>query len=82
MKVAIPGERKRLRLLIAAILLLNISGCAGFSDQSSRVVLKHPETMEFVYCEVGEWTTKEAYAEKDKCVADYEKQGYVVWGER
>ena len=70
------------RLLAGCLLLLIVGGCAGFSDKSNRVLLKHPETLEFVSCEVGEWTTKEAYAEMDQCVADYEKKGYVIWGER
>lgn len=76
------GKRRTGGILVISAVVLLLSGCAGFSEQSRKVLLKHPETMEFVSCEVGEWSTKEEYAKKDACVTDYEKQGYVVWGER
>lgn len=79
----IPARKQRISgILVIGTVVLLLSGCAGFSEQSRKVLLKHPETMEFVSCEVGEWATEAEYAKKNACVTDYEKQGYVVWGER
>ncbi len=37
--------------------------------------------MDFVNCKVDKWNSKKSYEANDKCVEDYKKQGYIIWGE-
>jgi len=52
------------------------------SDEPTAVMLQHPETMEFVKCQVDQWGTKKSFVKNEECVKDYQSQGYVIWGER
>jgi hypothetical protein len=72
----------RLIILTPIILLVLTGGCASFSDKSTKVILQHSETMEFVSCKVDKWGTALSYERNEQCVEDYKKQGYIVWGER
>lgn len=64
----------------AAILI--ISGCSMMSGKPSKVILRHPETLDFVNCQVDKWETSEDYIKNEECVEDYKKKGYAVWAER
>jgi len=68
-------------VLLAAVSFL-LFGCARMSDESTSVMLQHPETMDFVKCDVDQWGTKKSFAKKDQCVQSYISQGYVIWAER
>lgn len=63
------------------ILILNC-GCSALVNEPTRVMLKHPDTLDYVTCKVDDWATPESYAKNDKCVEGYQKKGYVIWGER
>lgn len=71
----------RLLLIVMGFLWL-LAGCASFSDKPGTVIMQNPETMEFFNCEVDRWGTAQSYDRNEKCVEDYKKKGYVVWGER
>lgn len=45
-------------------------------------MLQHPETMDFVKCEVDQWGTKKSFAKNEQCIEEYKRQGYVIWAER
>lgn len=66
---------------LAVLCILSV-GCASFSDRPTTVIMKNPQTMEFVNCNVDKWGTTESYEQNDKCVKDYEAKGYVVWGQQ
>ncbi|MCP3887617.1 MAG: hypothetical protein GY702_01930 [Desulfobulbaceae bacterium] len=68
-------------LVLLIFLCLMVSGCTRFADRSSNVILQNPETMDFVNCKVDKWNSKKSYEANDKCVEDYKKQGYIIWGE-
>lgn len=71
------------RLLLFPVLVMLIgSGCAAFEGHPKNVVLKHPQTHEFVNCTVDKVQSKKSYEANQKCVDDYKAQGYVVWGQR
>ena len=71
------------RLLLCAFFLsAGISGCASFGDQPTTVILKHPETLDFVNCNVDKWGTTKSFSDNEKCVEQYKQKGYVVWGTR
>lgn len=72
---------KTRHLLHVFLLIVILSGCTSFGDKPSRVILQDPATMEFVNCDVDEWGTAASYERNDKCVKDYQKQGYLIWGE-
>jgi hypothetical protein len=67
---------------ICAIILL-CGGCAGSQSKSRKIILKDPQTMEFVECKVThDWGLLSIPDEdQNKCVEEYKKKGYVVWGE-
>ncbi|TKB06053.1 hypothetical protein [Desulforhopalus sp. IMCC35007] len=67
---------------VAVVHLSFSAGCARMSDKPTYVVLQNPVTMEFVHCEVGQWSTKSAFAKNEQCVEDYKRQGFVVWAKR
>ncbi len=71
-------KRVVLLLVIAAL----FCSCEAMSRKYTKVILKHPETLDFKECEVGIWATDQTYREHDECVKKYEEQGYEVWGER
>ncbi len=74
------GPCPLLWLPLTAVLLL--TGCAALDKENhSRIILKHPETMDVKTCEVAIWQTKEAYSNVDKCVKKYEELGYEKWGQ-
>lgn len=52
------------------------------SDKSTSVMLQHPETMDFVKCDVDQWGTKKSFAKNEQCIEEYKSQGYVIWAER
>lgn len=56
--------------------------CAVITDKPATVILKNPETLEFVTCDVEHWNMPGSYQKNDDCVEGYKKQGYVVWGTR
>lgn len=64
------------------LIMLFISGCARMSDKSTSVMLQHPETMDFVKCDVDQWGTKKSFAKNEQCIEEYKSQGYVIWAER
>lgn len=66
---------------LAGLLALSILGCAGKSSTPKKIILQHPETMEFMKCNVGQWGSESAFATNEECVEEYKKQGYVIWGE-
>ena len=68
-------------LAVLSLLLVLMGGCGSLSENSRSVILQNPETLEFVNCNVDKWGTFASYARNEKCVEDYENQGYVVWGE-
>lgn len=59
-----------------------LAGCGTMQGKYTKVILKHPETLEFQECEVGHLMTSEAYKTSDECIEKYKAQGYEVWGER
>lgn len=67
---------------LLTLLLFLGSGCSLFIDKPTRVLLKHPETLEFVNCNVDQWETSASYKSNEECIKDYEAQGYVVWDSR
>lgn len=70
------------RIVSLFIIGVLVFGCARMSDESTAVMLQHPETMDFVKCEVDQWGTKKSFAKKDQCVEDYKAKGYIIWAER
>lgn len=66
-------------LLIFSFITL-LSGCASFGDSPRRVKLQNPTTLEFVDCDVDKWGTAASYERNNKCVEDYQNQGYIIWG--
>jgi hypothetical protein len=73
---------KKVFCAICAVMLL-IGGCAGSQSNSRKVILKDPQTMEFVECKVShDWGILAIPDDdKNKCVEEYKKKGYIVWGE-
>lgn len=71
--------KKMLSVLVLTVLLCS---CEAMSRKYTKVILKHPETLEFKECQVGIWATDQTYRDHDECVKKYEAQGYEVWGER
>lgn len=72
-----------MRCMCGLLAMLSLSGgCANFSKQPRTVLLQHPETLDFVECRVGRLLTNFDYARNEECVAEYQKQGYVVWDQR
>ncbi len=65
------------RNVLLLILLALLCSCGG---TRTRVILKHPETLDFKECDTGLWSVSSR--ERDECVKQYEAQGYEVWGER
>jgi hypothetical protein len=57
-----------------------MGGCA--SGRPSKVVLKHPATLDFVNCNVDRWETDKSYRTNEECVRKYQEEGYVIWGQR
>ncbi len=72
----------RCLVIIAIMVIIGCGGCSLFIDKPLTVVLQHPETMDFVSCQVDGWETPYSYANNEQCVEGYKKQGYIVWGER
>lgn len=70
---------KQLYLVAAAVLL---TGCGAIHKEPKKVILQHPETMEFVNCQVDEWVTKKSFEKNNECIEEYQRQGYVIWGQR
>lgn len=68
-------------LLLIVLLGVLGFGCAAASGKPTKVVLKHPETLDFVTCTVGRLQSNSAYRENDECIRKYQQQGYVIWGE-
>jgi len=70
-------------LFISLVWLVFVgSGCAAFQGTPTNVVLKHPQTMDFVDCRVDEYRSKKSYAANEKCIKDYQDKGYVIWGKQ
>lgn len=69
-------------VLAICISMLILTACGQLQGKSSKVILKHPETLDFQTCEVNALMTKKSYDEKDACIEEYKEQGYVIWGER
>jgi len=73
---------KNLMFLLLLFAVLAQAGCAVLSDKPVTVILQHPETLEFVNCDVDHWNMPASYEKNDKCVEEYKKKGFVVWGTR
>jgi hypothetical protein len=71
---------KGLLLFIFVVLAVVVSGCA-LSGKPTKFVLKHPETLDFVNCDVDKWGTPLSYKSNEECVKHYESLGYFVWGQ-
>ena len=69
-------------LISLLVLTVLCCGCAKYYGKSKKVILQHPETLEFVDCQMDRWETAKSFAENDKCIEEYKKKGFVVWGER
>lgn len=67
--------------LLAIVIAFGGLGCAGKSSPAKKVILQHPQTMEFAKCNVGQWGSESPFDSNEECIEDYKKQGYVVWGE-
>lgn len=72
----------RYRVLLFTMLLAVTGGCSLFQKKPTVVILKHPETLDFVDCKVGKWEMPESYSANDLCIEEYKKKGYEVWGKR
>lgn len=77
-----PGkkEMKTLQWSLIFPLIAILGGCASTGEKPSTVILKNPSTMEFVNCDVDRWGTSASYERNDKCVKEYQEQGYIIWG--
>lgn len=64
------------------MLIVLLCSCQAMSRKYTKVILKHPETLDFQECAVGMWATDQSYREQDACVAKLQSQGYEIWGER
>ena len=75
---------KLLSFLANALLFssLILSGCASSEKRPRTVVLKHPETQDFVNCNVDKWGTEESYQKNEECIKGYKEKGYEIWGTR
>lgn len=68
------------RLLVIALLTLLFVGCTMVSS----VALRHPQTGQTVRCEgyqywsVSTRQAQEQERERQRCIEDYERQGYVL----
>lgn len=71
----------KLSFFLFVAVVLGVGGCAGHSGKSKRIVMQHPETMEFVNCKIEGWANAAAYAANEKCVDDLKQKGFIVWGE-
>ncbi len=61
--------------------MLMLVSCAG-NKKPDRVILKHPVTQEFVNCNVNRWQSEKSYKENEECVRKYQKEGYIIWGQK
>ncbi|MFV0436552.1 MAG: hypothetical protein ACK5PS_04060 [Desulfopila sp.] len=69
------------KLFVSGIAVLLLSSCAAEKTASRTVMLKNPQTLDFQSCQVEDWGSEEAYAAKQRCVEQWQQQGYVIWGE-
>ena len=67
---------------LSFIVLVVLSGCGMNSKKPSLVILKHPETLDFVNCKVDKWQSKESYRKNENCVRGYQEKGYIIWGKK
>lgn len=72
---------KRRCVLLFGLSCLLMS-CGLMQGKYTKVILKHPETLEFKECEVDSLMTSSAYESSDECIKNYKALGYEVWGER
>ncbi len=63
-------------------LLITGGGCSMFIDKPKRVVLKHPQTLDFVNCNVDKWETTGSYRSNEECIRSYREKGYFIWDTR
>ena len=70
------------RLLVPVLCTLLVTACAATGDRSKVVLLKHPETLDFQQCSVKDWGSRDGFAQKDRCVQQWQQQGYVIWGDQ
>jgi len=69
-------------ICIMGVVFLICNGCATIYGKSKKVVLKHPETQEFVECNVsGKIKMPSEKQVEDPCIEKYKNQGFEVWGE-
>lgn len=68
--------------LLAGVVMLFFLGCSGKSTTPKKVIMQHPQTMEFQKCNVGQWGSESPFATNEECIEEYKKQGYIVWGEQ
>ncbi len=62
-------------VLLLCFLPLCIS-CSEMSAGYSKTILKHPQTLDFQFCE------KTSGKNKEECVKEYQSKGYEIWSER
>ncbi len=72
----------KIKFFVAVFILVSCSSCSLFIDEPTRIVLKHPETLDFVNCNVDQWDLPHSYKNNEECVEDYKKKGYFVWDKR
>ncbi len=69
-------------IVISSAIIFLLTSCGAMQGKYSKVILKHPETLDFQECQVDGVMTKEAYSKSDECIEKYKNLGYEVWGER
>lgn len=69
-------------IVVSSAIIFLLTSCGAMQGNYSKVILKHPETLDFHECEVDSVMTKNAYSRSDECIEEYKSMGYEVWGER
>lgn len=71
-----------LATLLLGVVAFWVLGCSGKSATPKKVIMQHPQTMEFKKCNVGQWGSESPFETNEECIEEYKKQGYIVWGEQ
>lgn len=59
-------------------LLPLLFSCSTMEPSYSKIIMKHPQTLDFQYCEKG----SNGYKSQEECVNAYQLKGYEIWGKR
>ena len=71
--------QKFLLISVGSVLLCS---CIASKDTTELVIMQHPETMDFQDCRLADWGSDKAIRENEECVQRYQRQGYIIWGQR